>query len=389
MALWLLTALALPLQAQVDTLEGYRFTTVKELPITSIKNQNRSGTCWSFSALGFIEAELLRQGRGEYDLSEMFVVHHSYADKAEKYARLQGFGNFGGGGSFYDVLYVLKHYGMVPETVMDGLQYGEDKHVHGELDAVLKACIEALVKDPNKKLSTAWPKALNGVLDAYLGEIPEQFPYNGKEYTPQTFMASLGIRPDDYVSLTSFTHHPFYSAFALEIPDNWRWSESYNLPLDELMHVIDYSLENGYTVAWGSDVSERGFSRDGLAVVPDVNLAEMSGSDQARWLGLSQKDRDTELYEKKQPGYEKPITQAIRQEGFDSQQTTDDHGMLIYGTATDQNGTKYYIVKNSWGEAGKYKGIWYVSTAFVQYKTINVVVHKDAIPAAIRKKLAL
>lgn len=368
--------------------DGYIFTTVRELPITSVKNQNRSGTCWSFSALGLIEAELLRTGKGEYDLSEMFIVHRSYIDKAVKYVRLHGHGNFAGGGSFYDVLYVLKYYGIVPEQAMNGLQYGEDKHVHAELDAAAKAYVEAIVKDPNRKLSTVWLEGFKGIVDAYLGVVPGRFIYGGKEYTPLTFMASLGIEPDDYVSLTSFTHHPFYSRFALEIPDNWRWSDSYNLPLEELMGVIDYGLEQGYVVAWGADVSERGFSRDGVAVVPDVNLADMSDSDQARWLGLSQRDREAELYSGK-PGYEKVITQAVRQEAFDNLQTTDDHGMLIYGVARDQAGRRYYMVKNSWGESGLYKGFWYVSEAFVRYKSINVVVHRDAIPVGIRRELGL
>ncbi|MDR1405946.1 MAG: C1 family peptidase, partial [Prevotellaceae bacterium] len=368
--------------------EGYVFTTVKELKVTPVKNQNRSGTCWSFSGLGFIESELLRMGKGEYDLSEMFVVYYSYSDKAEKYVRLHGSGNFAGGGSFYDVLYVLKHYGIVPETVMNGLQYGEDLHVHGELDALAKAYVETIVKNPNRKLSPAWRNGFNGILDAYLGKLPDAFSHNGREYTPKSFAQALGVNPDDYVSLTSFTHHPFYTAFALEIPDNWRCSESYNLPLDELMSVFDNSINNGYTVAWGSDVSEKGFSRDGIATVPDVNFTEMSQSDQARWLGLSQKDKDAELYKNK-PGYEKSITPELRQQAYDNYETTDDHGMLIYGIAKDQNGKKFYMVKNSWGESGKYKGFLYASEAFVKYKTVNIVVHKDAIPAAIKQKLGI
>ncbi|MDR3133468.1 MAG: C1 family peptidase [Prevotellaceae bacterium] len=368
--------------------EGYVFTPVKELKITPVKNQNRSGTCWSFSGLGFIESELLRLGKGEYDLSEMFIVHHSYSGKAEKYVRLHGDGIFAPGGSFYDVLYVLEHYGIVPESVMNGLQYGEDLHVHSELDALAKAYVEAVIKNSNKKLSPVWRNGFNGILDAYLGKLPETFSYNGKTYTPQSFSQSLGVKAEDYVSLTSFTHHPFYAAFALEIPDNWRWSASYNLPLDEFMSVVDHSIHNGYTIAWGADVSEKGFSRDGIAVIPDVNLAEMSGSDQARWLGLSQKDKDAELYTNK-PGYEKVITPELRQQAYDNYETTDDHGMQIYGIAQDQNGTKYYMVKNSWGETGKYKGSLYASEAFVKYKTMNIVVHKNAIPAAVKQKLGL
>ncbi|MDR3351209.1 MAG: aminopeptidase [Prevotellaceae bacterium] len=367
---------------------GYTFTTVKELKVTPVKNQNRSGTCWSFSGLGFIESELLRLGKGEYDLSEMFVVHHSYSDKAKRYVRLHGYNNFAAGGSFYDVLYVLKHYGIVPETVMNGLQYGEELHVHSELDALTKAYIEAVVKNSNRKLTPVWLEGFNGILDAFLGKLPDTFSYNGKSYTPQSFFHSLGVNADDYVSLTSFTHHPFYTTFALEIPDNWRWSESYNLPLDEFMSIFDNSLNNGYTIAWGADVSEKGFSRDGVAIVPDVNLEELSGSDRARWLGLSQKDKDAELY-KNTPGYEKTITPELRQLAYDNYETTDDHGMLIYGIANDQNGAKYYMVKNSWGETGNYKGFLYASEAFVKYKTINIVVHKNAIPAAIKQKLGI
>ena len=368
--------------------EGYIFTTVKELKVTPVKNQNRSGTCWSFSGLGFIESELLRQGKGEHDLSEMFIVHHSYSDKAEKYVRLHGHGNFAAGGSFYDVLYVLEHYGIVPDAAMNGLQYGEELHVHSELDALTKAYVEAVVKNANRKLSPAWLNGFNGILDAYLGKLPATFSYNGKEYTPQRFFQSFGLRTADYVSLASFTHQPFYTTFALEIPDNWRWSVSYNLPLDEFMSIFDYSILNGYTIAWGADVSEKGFSRDGIATVPDVNLAEMSGSDRARWLGLPQKDKDAELYNNK-PGYEKTITPELRQQGYDNYETTDDHGMQIYGIANDQNGTKYYMVKNSWGETGKYKGFLYASEAFVKYKTINIIVHKDAIPPAIKQKLGI
>jgi aminopeptidase C len=377
------------LAAQKPDTTGYTFTTVKELKVTPVKNQSRSGTCWSFSGLGLVEAELLRMGKEEVDLSEMFVVYTNYADQAKKYVRLHGHGVFAGGGSFADVLYTMKHYGAVPEEVMRGLEYGETIHVHGELDALTKAYVDAIVKNPNRKLSPAWEKGFTDILDAYLGKIPANFTYKGKNYTPQSFAAALGFNADDYVSLTSFTHHPFYTEFAIEIPDNWRWAASYNLPLDELMQVFDHAINTGYTVAWASDVSEKGFSRDGVAIVPEVNTAELSGSDQARWLGMSPAEREMLASSFYKPGYEKTITQEIRQEGFDNYETTDDHGMLIYGTATDQYGTKYYIVKNSWGETGKYKGIWYASEAFVKYKTINIVVHKNALPATVKAKLGL
>lgn len=384
-------ASTMAVSAQKDTtaVDTFRFTTIKENKITPVKNQASSGTCWSFSALGFFEAELLRMGKPTVDLSEMFVVHQSYTDKADKFVRMNGTINFAGGGSFYDVMYTLKNYGIVPESEMSGLNYGEEKHRHGELDALTEAYVKTLVKNPNKKLSTAWKKGFTGILDAYLGERPKEFVANGKKYTPVTYAQSLGLNMDDYVSLTSFTHHPFYSKFVIEIPDNWRWEESYNLPLDEFAKVFDYAIDNGFTIAWGSDVSEKGFTRNGVAVNPEVKKENLPGSDQAKWLNISQKEMEEQIYKVKGPQPEVIVTQEIRQRDFDNYQTTDDHGMVIYGTAKDQNGTKYYLVKNSWGTDNKYKGIWYASDSFVKHKTINIVVHKDAIPKEILKKLGL
>ncbi|GHS98273.1 aminopeptidase [Bacteroidia bacterium] len=376
-----------PVVAQ--TPKEFQFTTLKEIPITPVKNQASSGTCWSFSGLGLIEAELVRQGKGEHDLSEMFIVYKNYGDKAQKYVRTNGTINFAAGGSFADVLDAIRDYGIVPDEIQPGLNYGEEKHKHAELDQLTKAYVDVIVKNPNKKLSTAWYKGYTGILNAYLGEAPASFTYNGKQYTPQSYAQSLGINANDYVSLTSFTHHPFYTAFPIEIPDNWRWSASYNLPLNELMQVIDNAIDKGYTVAWASDVSEKGFNRKGLAVVPDVNAAEAPGSDQAHWLGLDQKAREAFLDALSSPVPEKKITQEIRQQGFDNYETTDDHGMLIYGTAQDQNGTKYYMVKNSWGTDSPYKGAWYASVPFVEYKTISIVLHKDVIPSGLRKKLGI
>ena len=367
----------------------YKFTPVKELKITSVKNQNRAGTCWSYSGLGMLESELIRTGKGEHDLSEMFIVNHSYKDKADRYVRLHGFLNFSQGGAFADVFYVWKHYGMVPEEVMKGLNYGEENHVHGEMEAGAAAYVGAIIKNRNSKLSTAWKKGFDGIIDAYLGELPEKFTYNGKEYTPKSFADELGLDMDDYVSLTSFTHHPFYTPFAIEIQDNWRWTESFNLPLNELIEVLDNSINSGYTVAWGSDVSERGFTRNGIGVAPDIETIETSGSDQANWVGLSQTQKDEQIRKMiERPGLkELNVTQEMRQVGFDNYQTTDDHGMLIYGIAKDQDGKKFYMVKNSWGAESKYNGTWYVSQPFVEYKTINIIVHKDAIPKAIKSKL--
>lgn len=370
--------------------DGYVFTTVKELKITPVKNQSRTGTCWCFSTLGFLESELLRQGKGEYDLSEMYIVNHSYKDKADKYVRLHGELNFGQGGSFYDVLYAWKKYGIVPESVMGGLEYGEDQHAHSEMERLASAYVNTVIKNPNGKLSTAWKKGYDGIIDAYLGKLPETFTYNGKEYTPISFAEELGLNPDDYVSLTSYTHHPFYTSFPIEVQDNWRWSDSYNLPLDEFMQVMDNAINTGYTIAWGSDVSEKGFTRNGIAVVPDMEILETSGSDQDKWVGLSRAEKDKEINKMlEKPCQELKITQEMRQQDYDNYRTTDDHGMQIYGIAKDQTGKKFYIVKNSWGTENKYKGTWYASEAFVAYKTMNIVVHKDALPKAIKTKLGI
>ena len=370
--------------------DGYQFTTVKEVKISPVKNQNRTGTCWCFSGLGFLESELLRMGKGEYDLSEMFIVNHSYKDKADKYVRLHGYLNFAQGGSFGDVLYAAKHYGLVPESVMNGLNYGENMHVHGEMESAAANYLKAIIKNPNRKLSTAWKKGFDGIIDAYLGELPEKFTYNGKEYTPKSFAEELGLNIDDYVSLTSFTHHPFYSAFPIEVQDNWRWDLSYNLPINELMQVFDNAINNGYSIAWASDVSEKGFSRNGVAVAADIESMERSGSDQDRWLGLSQTQKDQEIKKMlEKPCQEIKVTQELRQEEYDNYKTTDDHGMLIYGIAKDQTGKKFYMVKNSWGTDSKYKGTWYASETFVAFKTMNIVVHKNAIPKEIRAKLGI
>ena len=370
--------------------EGFVFTTVKSHKITPIKNQSSTGTCWSFSGIAFLESELLRMGKPECDLSEMFIVYHNYMEKALKYVRMQGKTNFAQGGAFADVFEVVKNVGIVPETEMKGLNYGEDKHKHGELSALTRAYVDAVIKNPNKRLSTAWFEGYKGILDAYLGKLPEQFIYDGISYTPKTFAASLGLNPDNYISLTSFTHHPFYSRFILEIEDNWRWKESYNIAIDELINTIDNAIDNGYTVAWGADISEKGFTRQGIGVVPDVDPNQIpAGTDEAKWIGLSQKEKDDLIYKVDGPVKEKKITQELRQQSFDNYETTDDHGMLIFGIAKDQNGNKYYMVKNSWGTDNKYKGIWYISEAYVRYKTTIISVHKDAIPNAIKAKIEL
>ena len=369
--------------AQAD----YQFTTVKENPVTSVKNQYRSGTCWCFSALSFIESEILRTKGQEVDLSEMFVVGKSYRDRAIKYVRLDGHLNFAAGSSFGDVLHVLNDYGIVPQTEMPGLNYGTELPEHNELDAALKGYVTAIKGNPNKVLSTAWVNGFDGIVAAYLGEYPETFVVDGKEYTPETYRDVLGFNYDDYVNISSFTHHPFYEPFIIEVCDNWRWDSAYNLPIDEMMEVMYNAIDNGYTIAWGSDVSENGFTRNGLAVMPVEEKKAAAGSDQERWVGKAAEEKKEEV--KAELPVEMTITQEMRQDGYDRKTTTDDHGMHIYGVAKDQNGNKYFMVKNSWGETGKYKGIWYASDAFVRYKTLNIVVHKDALPKHIAKKLGI
>lgn len=368
---------------------GFVFTSVKEIPITSVKDQNRSSTCWAFSTLSFLEAELLRTGKGEFDLSEMYVVHHTMEDRAQLYVRLHGDASFSPGGSAYDVIYCMQHYGLVPQSAMPGIEYGDSLPNHGELDAVAGAYVRAIGKSERAKLTPVWANGLKAIYDTYLGTCPEHFTYQNKEYTPLSFAQELGLRAQDYVSITSYTHHPFYLPFALEIQDNWRQGLSYNLPLEDMMRVIDHALETGYTVAWGADVSETGFTRKGIGVMPDEDKgADLTGSDAAHWLGLSAKDKRAELTRKPLP--EQEITQEMRQKAFDNWETTDDHGMLIFGLAQDQNGKPYYMVKNSWGtQRSDYKGVWYISKAYTAYKTMNILVHKDAIPKDLRKKLGL
>lgn len=371
---------------------GYQFTTVKEVKYTPVKDQNRSGTCWSFSGVGFLESELIRMGKGEYDLAEMWIVNRAYYDKADKYVRMHGNYNFGGGGAFIDVFKMIDKYGIMPEEAYKGAEYGEELPVHSELDALLKAYVDVVIKDPNKKLSPAWKRGYEGILDAYLGKAPEKFMYNGVEYTPKTFAESLGLNMDDFISITSFAHHPFYEKFAVEVPDNWLMEESYNLPLDEFIAVMDNAIDNGYSIAWGADVSNKGFNwRKGVAVIPETDAVVSSGSDKDRWEKLSQNEKEKEIFSFDKPRQEKVITQEMRQAAFDNYATTDDHGMVIVGKAVDQNGTPYFIVKNSWGLDARnpYNGFFYTSVPFVKLQTINIIVHKDAIPKDIKKNLGI
>lgn len=368
------------------------FSVVKENKITSIKNQSRSGTCWDYSTLSYFEAEILRSTGKTYDLCESFVANKTYMDRAIQVVRLHGDCQFAQGGSVYDPLYCLQHYGICPEEAMPlpGTLYGDSLNNYNEFFALMTPYVQAVAKSSAKKLSTQWKVGLQGILDAYLGKCPEKFMYQGKSYTPQTFAASLGLNFNDYVTVTSYTHHPFWTSFAVEVQDNWRNPHSWNVPLEDMMRIIDNATMNGYTVAWGGDVSEEGFTRQGLAYAYDTKQAQgLTGSDMARWLKLTKVQKSNMLDSLGCKAPEIVPTQKMRQERFDNWELTDDHGMLIYGIAKDQYGKEYYMVKNSWGETGTYKGIWYMTKAFIAANTMDFMVNKNAIPKDIRKKLGI
>ena len=368
------------------------FTTIKEIPVTSMKDQNRSGTCWDYSTISFFEAEILKATGKSYDLCESFVANKTYMERAIQVVRYHGDCQFAQGGSAEDVLATMKTHGIVPEGTMPfpGSLYGDSLNNFNEFFSLLEPYVEAISKSSAKKISNQWKVGLQGILDAYLGKCPEEFTFEGKKYTPKSFMASLGINLNDYVSITSYTHHPFYTAFAVEVQDNWRFPLSYNVPMDEMMQIIDNAIDNGYTVAWGGDVSEEGFTRQGLAYAVDSKAAvSLAGSDMAKWLKLD-KQKKTNIIDSIGCTVPEIVpTQQLRQERFDNWELTDDHGMHIYGVAKDQNGKEYYMVKNSWGETGDYKGTWYMTKAFIAANTMDFLINKNAIPAEIRKKLGI
>ncbi|MCQ2112183.1 MAG: C1 family peptidase [Bacteroidaceae bacterium] len=368
------------------------FTVVKEIPITSVKNQARSGTCWNYSTLSFFEAEILKKSGKTYDLCEMFVCNKNYMDRATVKVRMHGDAQFSEGGSAYDVLYVLKTYGICPEEAMPlpGTMYGDTLNNFNEFFAIMTPYVDAVAKSTAKTITPNWKGGLQGILDSYLGKCPEKFTYEGKEYTPMEFSKSLGLDWNDYVSITSYTHHPFYEQFPVEVQDNWRQPGSWNLPIDEMARVIDNAVMNGYTVAWGGDVSEDGFTRQGLAILYDTETPQdLEGSDMARWLKMTAAEKRAKTIQLGFAAKEKTPTQEQRQKEFDNWELTDDHGMLIYGIAKDQNGRKYYMVKNSWGITGEYKGTWYMSENFIVAKCMDFLVNKNAIPKDIAKKLGL
>ena len=372
---------------------GFKFTDVKINKTGSVKDQNKSGTCWAFSGLSTLEDNVMRKGGPELDLSEMFVVRNAYIDKAKKFMRMNGTINFAQGGSWGDVLNMTSLYGAMPEEAYSGLNYGEDKHSHYEMADALEAYLRAVLSrgTKNKKLTTAWLPGFIGILDAYLGKVPENFTYNGKTYTPSQWAKEMGLEPENFVNITSYTHHPFYENFILEIPDNWAWTESMNVPMEDMQRIVDNALEKGWTVMWAADVSEGGFKwNKGYALLPeDKDQKDMTDTELSRWVKLSDKDRESSKFDIKGPVKEKTVTQESRQKTFDNFETTDDHGMQIVGTATDQNGTPYYKVKNSWNTTGPYDGYWYFSRPFVAYKTMTVLVNKNAVPKAILKKIGV
>ncbi len=353
----------------------FTFTHVIDLENTAVKNQGSSGTCWSYSTNSFLESEMARLGKKPVDIAEIYTARRVYEEKADNYVRMHGAVSWGDGGSCHDVINMYARYGAIPQSVYSGLQYGTNKNKFGEMQSILKGMLDAIVKNPNGKLTPNWKRAFNAVLDVYLGEVPSAFTWNGKQYTPQTFAQKVvGINPEDYIELSSFSSKPYYEQTTLMVPDNWSWEKVYNVKMNDLTAIIDNALDKGYTVTWATDVSEKYFSwKNGVAFVPEKEWDDM------------EEDEQKKLFNGPMP--ERKITAAMRQEAFDNYSTTDDHGMHIVGIANDQQGKEYYIVKNSWGEKNDYKGYMYVTKAYVKYKTTAILLHKSAIPSEIRSKL--
>jgi len=376
---------------KTDAPEGFKFTTVADVPTTEVRDQQSTGTCWAFAGTSFIETELIRLGAGNIDLSEMFTVRHAYSQKALRYFRLHGKGNYSEGGQGHDVINVVKDFGFLPESAYSGNEYKSDYHIHQEMVKSTKAMLDQIVKNPNRKITPVWKQSVNGVLDTYMGAAPEKFELDGKSITPVEYMNKTGFNANDYVEITSYSHHPYYKEFNLEIPDNWSHDLYYNLPIDELMSVIDNALTTGYSVCWDGDVSEKGFShRKGIAILPIVDKKEMTGSEIDKWDAMSSKEQKAALYNFDKPRTEVTVDQALRQATFDNYKTTDDHLMHLTGIVKDQNGTRYYKTKNSWAKtSNKSGGYLNMSESFIRLKTVAILVHKDAIPSAIKAKMGL
>ncbi len=378
-----------PTMAQVTNKPGsqYQFKEIHSIDKTAVRDQCQTGTCWSYSTLSFFESELIKMGKGNHDLSEMFVARNAYIEKAITFVRMGGKHQFDEGGEGHDIPFIIEKYGIVPESVYTGLVNGKTRHNHSQLMSVLKPVVEAIAKEKPGQIGPEWIEAVEGILDAYLGKIPESFEYQGKTYTPLTFAKSLGLNMNDYAMLTSFTHHPYYQTFAIEVPDNWSMQTAWNLPLDELMATVNESLEKGHSVAWATDVSEKGFSfRDALAIVPQHDsLIKKVGKDD-KLFNSAGAEKKGDAFNK--PVVEKTIDSKVRQDAFDNQSTTDDHGMHIVAQYLEETSqTPYYLVKNSWGINNPANGYLYASENYLKYKTISILVNKNGVPKNIRKKM--
>ena len=341
--------------------QGYTFTEKINLEASPVISQGHTGTCWCFSTSSFLESEIFRITGKHIDLSEMYTVRETYPVKAQNYLMRQGHAQFDQGGLAHDVINSVERFGLVPQSVYSGHVENEAGYNHSEMVAVLKSMLNTYLDKPSGELSDKWHEAVNAILDIYMGKVPETFEYEGKTYTPQSFLAMTQLKPEDYVTITSFTQHRFYDAFILNIPDNFSNGSMFNVPLDEMMAVVDNALKNGYTVELDCDVSEPTFNaRTGVAVIPknEANNENAMTS----------------------PYPEKAISQEYRQKLFENQSTTDDHLMHITGMEVDQNGTKYYKVKNSWGTGLAHGGYVYMSESYLRLKAISVMVHKNALP---------
>ena len=378
--------------AQVTTnVEGSEFKFKEIIRHTSspVESQGRTGTCWSFSALSFLESEIMRINKRDKPiiLSEMFIVRKAYEAKAEKYIRMDGRTNFGEGGAFHDIPYVIRNFGIVPRSEYTGLKKKSDVYNHGEMFTSLNEIVQN-AKNEGKGIQKEWVNRYNAILDENIGKLPDNFKFEGERYTAQTFYKMLGIDMNDYVSMTSFTNHPMNSECMLQIPDNWLWDKSYNVSIDDLYETVLHALKSGYTVAWGADVSEDGFSfGNGLAIVPlSKKTIEVEGEDDKNF-SEARADKKSSVFTI--PDAEEVVTQEMRQEGYDSKKTTDDHGMHIVGLYKDGKGRKFFLVKNSWGTTNYPEGYLYVSESYFRLKTINIYLHKESVSDTVRAVLGL
>lgn len=372
-------------QDKVVKQDGFQYDTITSVPTTAVKNQYKSGTCWSFATTSFVETEILRTTGKQYDLSEMYFVYYGYKAKAESYVRLHGAANFGPGGQAHDVMNIIRDHGMILESDFTAYIDGFDNHVHGEMDNVLEGFVKDVVKNPSGHLSDSWNKAFNSILNSYLGN-PE-----ANSEKALSLKSTTKFNADDYVELTSYMYKPYYQQMRLEVPDNWSFADYYNIPLDEMMALIQSALKSGYSVCWDGDVSNHGFSHKNiLAIIPETKVENIAGSEQSKWEALSKEELLKDMYSFKAPVPEMVITETLRQEAFDNYSVTDDHLMHLTALLKDQNGSYYYVTKNSWADDSNSNGGYLnMSDAYLRMNTIAIMVHKDALPKELRKKLGL